>query len=253
MPNIRILLAYDGTHFAGWQVQKKGERTVQESLETALKRIFCERVIVHGSGRTDSGVHASGQVASCRIPRAFDPQILRYALDQLLPEDIRVRDVQVVDDKFHARMCSVGKRYIYWIARVEPLPFARSFCLYIRAPLDLSRMREAATMLVGTHDFTSFKAADGKTSSAVRTLTRLDIDETDDGFGGLNGPGLLRFTFEGDGFLKQMVRNIMGTLIAIGKGHRPVSDIPRLLSVRDRREAGITAPAHGLFLDEVFY
>lgn len=242
----RLTLEYDGADFHGWQVQPGARRTVQGTLEHALARVVHERARVVGAGRTDAGVHAEGQVASVRLATRLAPDALRRALDGVLPEDVTVRALSVERDDFHARHDATAKRYRYrlWNAPVRsPLRRRRALCL--QRPLDLAAMRAAAAELVGTHDFASFQAAGSSVRSTTRTLHRLDVE-------GEAGAGI-DLVFEGSGFLRHMVRNVVGTLLQVANGRRDPAGMPALLAARDRRQAGPTAPAHPLTLVEVRY
>ena len=255
-PTFRLVLEYDGAQFAGWQVQAAGERTVQGALEAALLQLTGARVAVVAASRTDAGVHAEGQVASLSLETRLDPAALVRALNALLPEDIAVRDVAPAPDGFHARRDARSKlyRYAIWNSPERSPLRARRF-LAVRQPLDLGAMRTAAAALVGTHDWSAFQvrgsewraqgAAHGRTRSAVRQVTRLSVL----GCGG----GEVLVEVEGKGFLRQMVRTVVGTLIEVGRGRRNPSSMPALLESRDRAAAGPTAPAHGLTLVRVDY
>jgi tRNA pseudouridine38-40 synthase len=240
------MLEYDGAGFEGWQIQPGGRRTVQGVLEIALARVTRERVRAVGSGRTDAGVHAEGQVVSVRVETALDPERLRRALNSALPEDVVVRELVVAHDAFDARRDATSKlyRYALWNAPDRaPLLRRRAFCL--QRPLELARMRAAAAHLVGSHDFASFQAAGSQVTSSVRTLFRLDVT-------GAAGAAV-DLWFEGSGFLRHMVRNLTGTLIEVGSGRRDPEGMTALLAARDRQRAGPTAPAHALTLVSVSY
>jgi len=242
----RLTLEYDGAAFQGWQAQAGEVRTVQGVLEAAIARVSGERVRVQGSGRTDAGVHAEGQAASVRLATALPPERLQRALNGVLPPDLAVRDLRVAPAGFDARRSARSKlyRYALWNGPVRsPLRAARAFCLPQR--LDVEAMREAARALVGTHDFRSFQAAGSSVATTVRTLLRLEIR---------GAPGrALALDFEGTGFLRHMVRNLVGTLVEVGTGQRAAGQMPALLAARDRSRAGRTAPAHGLTLLRVRY
>lgn len=244
MATLKVTLEYDGTGYAGWQRQPD-RPTVQAALEDALRQITQETVPVIGAGRTDAGVHALGQVASFRTARAMPlPDWLR-ALNGVLPADISVRAVEAVPDDFHARYSAKDKRYDY---RILHRP-ARSALLAHRAwhlygALDLAAMREAAATLRGQHDFSSFQGHPTDTQNPVCNLMRLDLVEEGD---------LLRLEAVADRFLKQMVRAIVGTLVEVGQGKRPAQAMKTVLEARDRRAAGYTAPACGLYLVSVRY
>lgn len=246
MPNFRLTLEYDGTDFRGWQLQAEGERTVQGVVEEAIGRVTGEVVRIHGSGRTDAGVHAEGQVASVQLTTHLPVAELHRALNANLPDDLAIIDVVVVDDGFHARFSARGKRYRYrvWNGDVRsPLRARRSHSE--PRSLDLGQMALAAKGLVGRHDFSSFQAAGTQVSSTVRTLTQLDIT----GHAG----GEIAFDVAGEGFLRHMVRNIVGTLLEVGRGRRDPAAMAEIFAARDRSRAGPTAPARGLTLVEVKY
>ena len=245
---IRLLVAYDGTNYAGWQLQKVG-LGVQEKLEEVLKRFFPAGPRVHSSSRTDAGVHAIGMVAHVEVPRAefrMTPAKLVLALNAYLPEDIRVLSASRARADFHARFDASGKQYRYFVWNHAAMnPLLRSQAWHVPQEVDVKAMRAAAPLLLGRHDFKSFAAnRNYEMETTVRTLTRCDVTR--------KGP-LLTFVIEGDGFLYKMCRGIVGTLIQIGRGKFAVSDLKKMLDARDRREAGMTAPACGLVLWRVFY
>jgi tRNA pseudouridine38-40 synthase len=245
---LKLTLAYDGTRYAGWQVQKTGPG-VQEKVEQALARLFASRPRVHSSSRTDSGVHALGLVAHVEIPRSefkMSPVKLRLALNAFLPEDIRVLEVRRCRSDFHARFHATGKQYRYFVWNHPAMnPLLRHLAWHVPQKLDLQAMRAAAKLVLGTHDFRSFaNQRNYEPESTVRTVRRCDIRRS--------GP-LLTFIVEADGFLYKMCRSIVGSLVQVGRGRFAVSDIQRMLAARDRRAAGMTAPAHGLVLWKVFY
>lgn len=252
MATLRFTLEYDGSGFDGWQAQRAGTRTVQGELEAALARIAGAPVAVVGAGRTDAGVHAEGQVASARLDTRLAPAQLLRALNAQLPADVAVRAVALAPDDFHARRDARSKlyRYAIWNAAVRsPLRAARSHQLHAR--LDLAAMRRAAEDLVGEHDFASFQTGASEWQAARpgrssrRTLSRLEI-------AGEAG-GELSLDVEGSGFLRHMVRALVGTLLDVGRGRRPADSMPALLAARRRSLAGPNAPAHGLTLVRVEY
>lgn len=241
----RLTLAYDGAGFEGWQVQP-GRRTVQGALEQAIARVAHERVRVTGSGRTDAGVHAEGQVASVRLETALAPERLRRALNGVLDPDVVVRELREAPEDFDACRDALGKLYRYAIWNGpdrDPLRRQRALCL--QRPLDLAAVRHAAAQLVGSHDFASFQAAGSSVRSTLRTLRRLDAEG--------EAGGALEWWFEGSGFLRHMVRNLVGTLLEVGSGRRDPEGMSALLAARDRTRAGPTAPAHALTLVRVHY
>ena len=241
---IKITVAYDGTDFVGWQRQGRGE-SVQGLIERALSEIEGARVTLHGAGRTDAGAHALGQVASARLASPIpDGQLLR-ALNAHLPDSIRVTAITTEADDFHARFSAVGKAYEYriWNGRTLP-PFVRLYAWHLIEPLDVERMREATRAIVGEHDFAAFRGARAVNHTTVRTIARAAWKAEG---------AALTFDVAGNGFLRYMVRSLVGTLVEIGRGARPVDDMARLLASPDRSAAGRTAPAHGLFLVQVDY
>lgn len=241
LPNWRLVVEYDGSAFAGWQRQAGGMRTVQGVLEETLARLATSRVAVIGAGRTDAGVHAEGQVANARAATRLAPDELLRAWNALLPPDVAILRLCRAPDDFHARRAARSKLYVYrlWTAE-QRSPLRRRRMLWKRPPLDLDGLRAAAALLEGTHDFASFCAAGGDAHGTVRTVTRAEW------IGAVGGE--LRFEIEGTGFLRHMVRNLVGSLLEVGRGRRPPEWIGELLEVRDRRGAGPTAPPHGLTL-----
>ena len=244
----KLTIAYDGTRYEGWQVQQTGTG-VQEKVEAALAKLFPSQPRVHSSSRTDTGVHALGMVAHFEVPRAefkMPVRKLALAINAWLPEDIRVSSAACAPKNFHARFNAAGKQYRYFVWN-HPVanPLIRHTAWHVPRLLDLKAMRVAAPLFVGKRDFQSFAANPGYTKeSTIRTLTRCDIRKS--------GP-LLTVTIEGDGFLYKMCRGIVGTLVQAGLGKFPANEVKRMLAQKDRRVAGMTAPAHGLVLWKVFY
>lgn len=253
MPCFKLTVAYDGTAYAGWQVQR-GARTVQEELERAVARICGRRTRVVASGRTDAGVHALGQVVSFRAETRLTEEQFRSALNANTPPDILVREVSEASPTFHALRDATSKRYRYVIQdSVTPDIFSRPYAWHCRGRLDEAAMRDAARVLVGRHDFASFEAAGSPRASSVRNVSELLVRRQGSGALGPFDPHRLVIEVEADGFLYNMVRNIVGTLVEIGRGAQPVDWIRSVLDARDRKLAGPTAPAHGLFLVYVRY
>ena len=249
----KVTLAYDGTDFAGFQRQSNA-RSVQQALEEALAPIEGGPVVVHGAGRTDSGVHALGQVASFTLTNTISTADLKQALNATFnataAADLRAISVEQAPEDFNARFSARAKLYRYRIVNAELIsPFERRFAWHVPRPLDLEPMREAAHGLVGEHDFAAFQAAGGDVKTSVRTVTASDWTET-----GLEAGGrLLTYEIAGSGFLKYMVRSIIGTLVEIGYGRRDASAVRELLKSRERSRVGQTAPPHGLYLVRVDY
>jgi tRNA pseudouridine38-40 synthase len=254
--NWKLTLAYDGTDYCGWQIQPD-RPTIQGMLADAVERVTGERVLPQGSGRTDAGVHARGQVASFFLDAAIPADNFLRALNRRLPEAIRILLAEPAAAEFHARHAARGKRYEYRIHRAEICPpWAARFAWALPWPLDVERMNHAAAGVLGTHDFTSFAASDPDLA------TRRDEDGNDDPAGtvrtifdsGWSEEGeRLVYRVRGNGFLHHMVRNLVGTFVDVGRGHMEPEAIDRILKARSRAEAGPTAPARGLFLDSVEY
>lgn len=246
MPRLRMTIAYVGTAYKGWQIQKNGE-TIQGVLEKCLARICQTHIRVHGSGRTDSGVHAVGQVAHCDVPEDKSHIPWQRALNAMLPPDISVLDVTAVPESFHARFSVLTKRYAYtlWTNPAFTLPQRAPYVWAVRR-LDFEAMDRAALLLCGTHDFSAFQNAGTEVKGTVRTL--FSVTRTR---GTL--PDEWMYTFHADGFLKQMVRNLMGLLVEVGRGSLTPQDGQRILAGCDRTAAPATAPPQGLSLEFVEY
>jgi tRNA pseudouridine38-40 synthase len=243
---IRLDLEYEGTHYHGWQVQP-GVVTVQEVLEQTIFRITGQRVRMVAAGRTDAGVHALGQVAHFRTDARLDSREILLAMNSLLPPDIAVKCVSDMPQTFHARKDAAEKRYEYWIWNGRtPSVFSRGFTWHLKVPLNVGAMRVASQMIPGTRNFSSFQAAGSPEGcSPVRAVTRVEIERF--------SPGTLRIVVEGQSFLRHMVRILVGTLVDVGVGRRKVEDMGKILMACDRKLAGRTAPARGLFLKWVRY
>ncbi len=251
MRNIKLRIEYDGTDFNGWQIQQKGTRTVQQEIEKALQIILKKKIRIYGSGRTDSGVHAAGQIAHLKTQSTIPSDALCRALNTHLPPDIVIHDVQDVPLNFHAQFSAQRKIYQYTILnRQSPCALNRRFCTHIPYRLNIKSMRTAASMLIGTHDFRSFVASDSarkknaRVQNTVRTIYQSTLKKRGD---------YLIYTIESNGFLYKMVRNIIGTLMAVGCAQLPADGIPHIIHSKDRSAAGYTAPPQGLCLMEVKY
>ncbi|MCZ6728942.1 MAG: tRNA pseudouridine(38-40) synthase TruA [SAR324 cluster bacterium] len=242
-----MLLAYEGSQFQGWQIQPHGP-TVQGKLEEVLELVVGTPVRVYGSGRTDSGVHAMRQVANFRVPENTDLSRLRASLNGLGAPAISVQEVIPVAESFHARHSAIGKTYRYHLFnRPYPPVFARQRCWWIRTPLDVEAMRRATAPLLGTHDFSAFRAKECAARSPIRQIERLEISEEE------LPDSTLRIEIEASGFLQHMARIIVGTLTAVGLGKLTPEDIPAILAGREREDADATAPGRGLHLLHVNY
>lgn len=288
MNNYKLLLEYDGTRYSGWQKQGNTKNTIQAKLEETLERFLGEPIEIHGSGRTDAGVHALGQIANFKTSLTKAPKEIQEYLNNYLPLDIRIISVETASSRFHSRLNAVGKHYQYRIdnggvANVFTRKYVTRFAekdyffrkwtdlcreqkstndaashsstlinaipsdksnVYRQIPYNITAMKQAATLLMGEHDFRSFCDNKRMKKSTVRTITKIDIKEVD---------GVLTLDFYGNGFLYHMVRILTGTLLEIGIGCLTPEDIPTIIKQKNREAAGFTAPPQGLFLAEVFY
>lgn len=244
MRRIRLIISYDGTNYVGWQVQPNGV-SVQEFLENALYELTGERIRVEGSGRTDSGVHAKAQVAHFDTNARMAADKFAVAMNMHLPSDIRVLFSEECSSDFHARFSAKRKQYTYTV-QLGPHAdvFSRYYALHLHHSPDLEAMRQAANTVLGTHDFKAFMCSGSSMENTVRTIT---ISEW------IRNGNFLTYRVEGNGFLYNMVRILVGTMLEIGSGKRPVSDMRKALESGDRSAAGATAPAHGLCLARVIY
>lgn len=257
MRTFRLTLAYDGTRYAGWQSQS-GQLTLQDTLERALERITREQIRVTASGRTDAGVHALGQVVHFRGDTQLTPEVLLKGLNAELPYDMAVLEVAYAADDFHAIICAKSKRYRY-VLHDGPVRdvIARQYAWHLFTPLDAEAMHRAAQALVGTHDFKSFETSGSPRETSVRTVCELTISRCSPTphpfFPNTSAERLVTLEIEADGFLYNMVRAIVGTLVKVGQGRRAEPWPAEVLAAGDRRAAGRTAPAEGLFLVRVDY
>ncbi|MBI5847631.1 MAG: tRNA pseudouridine(38-40) synthase TruA [Nitrospirae bacterium] len=255
MRYIKLLLAYDGSNYQGWQSQKSGN-TIQDILRKRIMDIAGNEIRLSGASRTDAGVHALGQVAIFNTKSALTTDVLIRALNAKLPEDIRILGIEETDELFHPRFDAMKKRYIYFISlgRNESA-FLHKYRWQIKTILDLNAMKEAALLLTGEHDFSSFRGAGCSAKTTVRHISALEIkalDAMDFMTVSIRGDWI-RISIEANAFLRHMVRNIVGTLVEVGKGRIAVKDISAILNARDRTKAGPTAPACGLFLERIYY
>lgn len=242
--NIKLTVEYDGTDYHGWQTQATG-KTVQAVLEKAVSTLVGPPTRIIGSGRTDAGVHALGQVANFLSDQVLEPHRTQRALNALTPDDITVKKVEVVPDSFHARRHGRSRIYEYRILnRPSPSPFHLRYAWHVHDSLDIAAMRQAISCLEGEHDFSSFRGAACDAAHPVRTIYGSSINRSGD---------LVVFSVEATAFLRHMVRNLVGTLVEVGRQQRTPQSFAALLDARDRTQAGVKAPAQGLFLMEVKY
>jgi tRNA pseudouridine38-40 synthase len=248
--NFKLTIQYDGTDFHGWQMQGL-LRTVQGELTRVLSLIDGGNVIVHGSGRTDAGVHAEGQVASVQVQREITPQKLRGAINGNLAKDVRVVAAEIAAEDFHSRYSALGKTYIYRVVN-EPImsPFWLRYAHHEPRPLNLERMRACAKLFPGAHDWTAFSAASADSESRTRTITLMEVSER---FDERARGRIIEITASADGFLRYMVRSIVGTLLAVGRGDVDEHLVERAIADGDRSLAAATSPACGLTLLSVLY
>lgn len=249
--NIRMTIAYDGTRYKGWQRLGAGEDTIQGKVEECLSRYFGEKVEIIGASRTDSGVHALGQVANFQMPAGIDhdnyePDAMKSDLNAHLPEDIRVMDLEKVSDRFHARFHCTTKIYHYSVSLDEVMnPLIRKEVVH-GGNLDIQGMKAAAKCLVGTHDYTAYTNAKGKKKSMVRTINDITFKIEERGL--YSKSRILTVAFEADGFLHNMIRRIMGMLLQVGEGHMSPDEIKKILDAKDRSQVTHVAPPNGLCL-----
>jgi tRNA pseudouridine38-40 synthase len=247
---IRLLIAYDGTDFSGWQRQKN-DRTIQGEIERCLTTMAREAISLHGAGRTDSGVHADAMVAHFDCSTFISDLDFQQSLNSMLPEAIRIHNVTTCASDFHSRFSATGKRYQYSIfsGKVQP-PHTRLYSLHVTSTLNIPTITKCLTVLQGTHDFSSFENSGSRDKTAtggrgaVRTIFSADLQQ---------GTDQLLFEFKGDGFLRNMVRNIVGTILEAGRGKFDEEVFQSILNAKNRSKGGPTAPPQGLFLKEVYY
>lgn len=245
MNNYRLKIQYDGTRYRGWQRQKNGFDTIQGRIEQVLSRQMRHPVEIDGAGRTDAGVHAREQVANVRLDYRGTTEELRDCLNEYLPEDIRILEVEIAGERFHSRLNATGKVYEYRLCKKGCFDvFARKYQWQMEDVLDVARMKEAAGLLLGEHDFKGFCTKASRKKSTIRRIDAIDIHETDNA---------VTLRFSGNGFLYNMVRILTGTLVEIGVGSREISTVEEILREKKRTLAGVTAPAQGLTLVQVKY
>ena len=245
LKNFKIIIEYDGTRYHGWQRQAD-DRTIQQEIENALSTMTAGRITLYGSGRTDAGVHAFGQVANFLCQTDLSAAVFQKGLNSILPDDIVIKDCRLVGEEFHARYDVKSKIYHYRIInRNLPPAIGRQYAWFIRRKLDPAAMRSAISHIIGSHDFKSFEGTGSPRSHTTRSIMAADLIEQED--------GAVIFGIEADGFLRYMVRNIVGTLVDVGLGKTSPAKIQQILESKDRTKAGATAPPRGLCLMEVKY
>lgn len=244
MKNIKLIIEYDGTNYKGWQSQEK-VLGIQEVLEKNISSITCEKIKLIGSGRTDGGVHAFGQVANFFTESGIPGDKYKLILNNILPEDIRIQESMEVELDFHSRFSAKAKRYRYRIYNEEiPSAIYRNYSYHYKYPIDIDKMKEASKYFIGKHDFAAFKGRRSVVKSTIRTIYDLKIEKNEE---------FIDIIIFGNSFLRFMVRIIVGTLIDVSTGMMDIEDIPRIIESKDRNMAGRTAPSQGLFLEKVFY
>ncbi|MCP3875870.1 MAG: tRNA pseudouridine(38-40) synthase TruA [Desulfobacteraceae bacterium] len=243
--NFRIIIEYDGTNFFGWQKQPQTE-TIQGKIEKALTQILNQKIKIFGSGRTDAGVHAFGQVANFHADTRIDCHDLKKGMNSLIRHSIVIKECCIVDDNFHAQYNAVSKKYHYYILNTQdPCAIGRQYQWHIRHPLDINTMNQCCSMITGVFDFKSFENTGSPRSSSIREVFFSTIDLIDN--------NRIVFKITASGFLKNMVRNLIGTIVLVGLNKINVDDFKKILQAKDRAKAAPTAPAHGLFLNNVNY
>ncbi|MBO0475239.1 tRNA pseudouridine(38-40) synthase [Enterococcus sp. DIV0840] len=245
MRNIKLTIEYEGTRYSGWQRLGDSDKTIQGKIENILTQMTRSKIEIIGSGRTDAGTHARGQIANFKTDSKMDLSEMIEFLNRYLPQDIVVKKAEEVPERFHARYNAKGKKYSYYIWNdLIPSAFERNYSFHYSEKLDFELMNEACRKLTGTHDFIGFSSLKKTKKSTTRTINEISIQKEGN---------LIHFTFVGDGFLHKMIRILMGTLLEIGSGTMKLEAIDEVFERKIRSDAGMTVPAQGLFLDEVYY
>lgn len=244
LKNIKLIVEYDGTNYCGWQRQKNG-KTIQQTIENAILKVTGEDIKLIGSSRTDAGVHAKMYVCNFSTSSTIPPDKIGIVINHKLPEDIVILKSEEVDSTFHSRYSSKGKMYSYTILnRNERAAIGRNYAYQYGRNIDIEAMKKAAVYFLGKHDFTAFKSTGSSVKDNVRTITEVRVEKNGD---------FIKIYVAGDGFLYNMVRIMAGTLLSVSQGKTDPEDIPNIIRSRDRKLAGPTAPAYGLYLNQVFY
>ena len=245
MSNYKLTLQYDGSRYKGWQRLGRGEATIQEKLEQVLSQLVGQPTEIIGCSRTDAGVHALAQVANFKVDATLTCDEIKYYMNRYLPQDICVVIVEAVEEQFHSRYHAKNKVYLYKIWNKEyPNPFMRKFSMHVSERLNLDVMQQASEYMLGTHDFTAFSNAKSKKKSMFRTIYSIEFEEVD---------GFINIRINGDGFLYNMVRWMVGTLVAVGLGRMKGEEIPEIFEAKQRNRTGDLADASGLYLEKVNY
>lgn len=245
MRNIKMIIEYDGSRYLGWQRLGDSDKTIQGKLESVISAMLDTPTEIIGSGRTDAGAHAMGQVANFRTDSTISIDEMHRYINHYLPQDIVVKDIEEVEERFHSRYNVKGKKYVYYIwNHWIPSAFDRKYSYHYEDQLDINKMNVAADKLIGTHDFINFSSLKKSKKSTLRTIEKISI---------VKEGNMIKFSFIGNGFLYNMIRIIMGTLLEIGSGKKGSSYIDEIFEGKSREIAGTTAPAQGLFLEEVYY
>lgn len=243
--NIKLLIQYEGTRYQGWQRQISSSNTIQGKIESILSKMCNEKIEIQGSGRTDAGVHAKGQVANFHTKVTMSIEEMMAYINEYLPLDIAVTQIEEVPERFHSRLNAKGKRYCYQVINSSiPDVFNRRYALEFPEALDIAAMKEGAKYLCGSHDFKAFTSAKKGKKSTIRCVDEINLEQKGD---------LIIFTFSGNGFLYHMIRIMMGTLLEIGVGKRKADSIPELLEAKKREQTGFLVPAKGLTLMELYF
>jgi tRNA pseudouridine38-40 synthase len=245
MNNYRLTIQYDGGRYKGWQRLGGGENTVQGKIESVLSEMLGRKIEINGCSRTDAGVHALGQIANVVLKESLTENEIQIYLNRYLPNDISVKEVKIVFERFHARYNAKNKTYLFKIWNEQyPNPMMRHYSMHVKESLDVNKMKSASRNFIGEHDFTAFSNARSKKKSLVREIYSIDFEEHD---------GFVDIRVRGNGFLHNMVRRIAGILIEVGTDHIKGDDIPKIMDSKDRGQAGYIADACGLYLEKIEY
>jgi tRNA pseudouridine38-40 synthase len=245
MNNYQLMIQYDGGRYKGWQRLGNEQQTIQGKIENVLSELVGKKIEIIGCSRTDAGVHALTQVANFKTKENLTEEEIKKYLNYYLPQDICIKSVRLVDENFHARYNAKDKTYLYKIwNHQEGNPFIRKYCTHVRETLDIEKMKKAGQFFIGQHDFTAFSNAKSKKKSMVREIYRIDIGTND---------GLIEIRVQGNGFLHNMVRKMVGILIEVGLGEVEAEGIPKIIQLKQRKEVGRIAEACGLYLEKITF